>query len=786
MNNFQDSKNLNKIRELINEFLEYYDMEHTKENLSAEWNYTTKERSDFSDEWKVTNWDSDSEDKRKERVDEFRDFLDTKGKALSQISEFLPFYAFPYVEKPKSHPVYKQLFDLNWKSDLKKKLLILLGPKEEGKQPLPKLFSLLNPPREVLNNHEKQLQNRLADAERRVVQFHQRFNKIQADYQGLLGITSDLVDTLEGALRGEHIEPDALQKICSRLVASQRTTANNNVAMSNGENGAHNTSSKFSYCDTLRQSLSIRQPQEYGGLKQEWGTIELDYDKINETLKGSNQTQVWRLLQAFRWRLTKTNVELREAYLTEFIAHDLLDLTLWNDETRRQHHLSVLEYCLCQISPKVTESSARLVNALASLSRGRAYLAQNTAVVTLLTQEIFRLEGGEESSTRENLIGALQKLSLRRSMQAKMTEMGMIEWLVNLLEDTDSLSDYTLEYSVALLMNLCLRVDGKKRCAPMANRVLKVLTDLISHENTNILSYVNGALFSLLTRPELQTAAETMDLEGILSCYMREDQQELNRQFEYIVKQMHTNDQNGEDDGLEDDEDGDDDEDDDEEDSAQMEIDIDRGDDITDNKENSLDGSVIGENLLKERFEKKREYANSSASKRAGWSDMNSPFPPMPNKASSPQPPFGKHAYHNENDSIVSNNAGLLRRPSTPSRRRNSNITPSQIPKPAGSTRQSVVRKTPNKPSKVIEETPTKGRIRKAEQSNSPQTRNWKDSSSTLESKKRGVENHPEYQKAFNSRPKILRTPEHKTISFSVDPSEARSSSKSRPASGKN
>ncbi|VUZ51371.1 unnamed protein product, partial [Hymenolepis diminuta] len=153
------------------------------------------------------------------------------------------------------------------------------------------------------------------------------FNKIQADYQGLLGITSDLVDTLEGALRGEHIEPDALQKICSRLVASQRTTANNNVVMSNGENGAHNTLSKFSYCDTLRQSLSIRQPQDYGGLKLEWGTVELDYDKINETLKGSNQTQIWRLLQAFRWRLTKTNVELREAYLTEFIGHDLLDLT---------------------------------------------------------------------------------------------------------------------------------------------------------------------------------------------------------------------------------------------------------------------------------------------------------------------------------------------------------------------------------------------------------------------------------------------------------------------------
>ena len=37
-----------------------------------------------------------------------------------------------------------------------------------------------------------------------------------------------------------------------------------------------------------------------------------------------------------------------------------------------------------------------------------------------------------------------------------MIDNGLIEWLVKVLEDNDSLSDYTLEYSVALLMNHCL------------------------------------------------------------------------------------------------------------------------------------------------------------------------------------------------------------------------------------------------------------------------------------------------------------------------------------------
>ena len=42
-----------------------------------------------------------------------------------------------------------------------------------------------------------------------------------------------------------------------------------------------------------------------------------------------------------------------------------------------------------------------------------------------------------------------------------MIDRDLIRWLVSLLEDHDALSDYTLEYSVALLMNLCLRSAGK-------------------------------------------------------------------------------------------------------------------------------------------------------------------------------------------------------------------------------------------------------------------------------------------------------------------------------------
>lgn len=41
-----------------------------------------------------------------------------------------------------------------------------------------------------------------------------------------------------------------------------------------------------------------------------------------------------------------------------------------------------------------------------------------------------------------------------------MIQDGLIFWLLETLTEPDCLSDYTLEYAVALLMNLCLRSAG--------------------------------------------------------------------------------------------------------------------------------------------------------------------------------------------------------------------------------------------------------------------------------------------------------------------------------------
>ncbi|XP_016403642.1 lisH domain-containing protein ARMC9-like, partial [Sinocyclocheilus rhinocerous] len=97
-----------------------------------------------------------------------------------------------------------------------------------------------------------------------------------------------------------------------------------------------------------------------------------------------------------------------------------------------------------------------------------------------------------------------------RAQQSAMIRDGLIGWLVKELHDSDCLSDYTLEYAISLLMNLCLRTQGKKKCAEEAKHVLKVLTELLGHENHEIRYYVNGALYSILSMPEIREEAKQM------------------------------------------------------------------------------------------------------------------------------------------------------------------------------------------------------------------------------------------------------------------------------------
>lgn len=80
----------------------------------------------------------------------------------------------------------------------------------------------------------------------------------------------------------------------------------------------------------------------------------------------------------------------------------------------------------------------------------------------------------------------------------------MIKWIIDTIRnELDTLTDYSLEYATALLMNLSLRAEGKNKCEEIPE-ILNVLNEIIENENLQVRTHINGTLYSILTRTKLK------------------------------------------------------------------------------------------------------------------------------------------------------------------------------------------------------------------------------------------------------------------------------------------
>ncbi|KAM4041567.1 lisH domain-containing protein ARMC9 isoform 3-T4 [Anomaloglossus baeobatrachus] len=497
-----------------------------------------------------------------ERISHFKTYLETSGAALSQTTEFLPFYALPFVPNPAAHPSFRDLFQDSWAPELKSRLEKFLSLTLKAGS-TPRLVTLYKESSQC--NKDVQLGQQLAEAEHRAITYMKRFNKMQSDYHNLIGVTAELVDSLEATINGKLITPEYLQSVCTRLFNSQlRQSAAQSIDFTRP-----GTASSM-----LKASIAPMRPQEVPLLPS------LDYEKLKKDLLYGSDRLKTLLLQALRWRFTHSQPgEQRDTVLQAYLSNDLLDC--YQNGTR-----NVLQL-LHSKNEVVRQYTARLINAFASLAEGRVYLSQNPHLLHSL-EETLKVED-KDSVTRENVLGCLQKLSLRRQMQSAMIKDGLILWLVQELEDTDHLSDYTVEYSVALLMNLCLRSAGKKMCGERAGLVLKVLSDLLGHENHEIRPYVNGALYSILAVPSVREEGRAMGMQELLRCFIKEGNRDMNRQIEFIIRQLNSEEKFDEATDSDDDEEVED----EEEEKDVLEADLDKDEVVQPQA-----GELTGENLL--------------------------------------------------------------------------------------------------------------------------------------------------------------------------------------------
>ncbi len=186
-----------------------------------------------------------------------------------------------------------------------------------------------------------------------------------------------------------------------------------------------------------------------------------------------------------------------------------------------------------------------------------------------------------------------------------MIQLDMIQWIATVLRnEQETLSDYSIEYATALLMNLSLRAAGKDKCEDPDIQLLNVLNDLVEHENLQVRTYVNGTLYSIFTRKKLREEAKALGMPEVLQYLMQQSDDQFKRQIQYILDQLSMQSDPNQNENASinqqeeedfDDEDEDDDEEDDEEDMVEEE----EGEfnDIIDEQ-----GILVGEDLLVNEF----------------------------------------------------------------------------------------------------------------------------------------------------------------------------------------
>lgn len=84
-------------------------------------------------------------------------FLEAEGADLSQTTEFVMYYALPYISNPVDHKSFKHLFSLEFVKELKKKLELYID------ENLTKIPHDLEPT--LIKQHKFQIENKNMKAE---------------------------------------------------------------------------------------------------------------------------------------------------------------------------------------------------------------------------------------------------------------------------------------------------------------------------------------------------------------------------------------------------------------------------------------------------------------------------------------------------------------------------------------------------------------------------------------------------------------------------------------------
>eukprot|EP00045_Choanoeca_perplexa_P015636 m.199798 g.199798 ORF g.199798 m.199798 type:complete len:949 (-) comp17044_c0_seq1:1851-4697(-) len=442
----------------------------------------------------------------------FKTYLEEQGHRLSKTPEFLPFYVLPHIPNPETHESFASLFTHDWLVELRQRLHVFLSSVLTSRT-IPQLYRLLKAARAAAsvngtNEYIEALTLSLSESEDREMYTMTQYTKLQQEYQDLLGTAADLVLVLETVLQGQQLQEASLANIVGRLTKA----ANSDSALD--EARFNMTPKARPLSEASPRSAS---PESY-----------LPTAEIRRLVLEGPSSQAARVLQALRWHLIHSPPGKQRQAVVELIAQDdVLGFT--------KHGLELDSYfrsdnIVCK------DNLARLLSCLSYTTSGRNYLTQGSGVLSALMD--YLEADPDDTPVRQSVLQTMEQLCLRRDCQSHLLKLGFWDWLLELLEQADDLSDHTLQLAVAAFMNLSLRSRGKDLCAEQPDRVLNTLANLLGHEIVEIRSCVHGSLYALFNRSALREAAHALGYDEVLSAQRQVSDADMQAQLDYVCQQL--------------------------------------------------------------------------------------------------------------------------------------------------------------------------------------------------------------------------------------------------------
>ncbi|KAJ3395434.1 LisH domain-containing protein armc9 [Lobulomyces angularis] len=511
-----------------------------------------------------------------------KEYLGTRGSDLCKTTQFLSFYALPYVPDPTQHPSFKDLFSKRWVEEIEERLKNFLSQALRKKQ-CPRLLTLLNK-KDVhiseeyqnLSSQNRDLKSTLRQYEEKERNMISKHRTLQNDYHNLIMIASELVQTLASCINGEQITPSYLQSICQRLSTFKKSQIVEKTSLSEIQSTpiadkqvdtSHSNQPHVHYSRKAEQDYNDNDnPVTENNLSVFPNQNNTDSDAVT-----SNSIDFSLIKNEFEKIADNNEITRTSILLLEALGHEYMGIT--THKKRKSFIQNLVEIDLLNLNAdksfveKVFESStpakyqlSKFLNLITSESLGRSYVLSHlqsnhsqkvknpsTKIVACLIDVLLE-EGLIDSNYKQNILGTLQKLSLRRFAQSIIIKHNVIPHLMEILKYSNSehqFSDYTVEFSTALLMNLNLRSAGRDAIfnQKKGKEIIKILINLLRNsENDKIKSFCLSIFYNLFLENRFLTLGRDCGVERVLEDVKDDLDECFFRQCSFVLELLENDD----------------------------------------------------------------------------------------------------------------------------------------------------------------------------------------------------------------------------------------------------